>query len=72
VTGEIVEQLETVPPTAAAIEGPEWEEARREGCESPQELRLLKAIRQDGTLPEPEKQHVVWPRAAILLAFAEE
>ncbi len=41
-------------------EGPEWDAARVEGCESPQELNLLKAIRADGSLPEPTKQHEVW------------
>ena len=66
VTGETVELLETVQPAAAAVEGPEWEEARREGCESPQELRLLKAIRENGTLPEPDKQHVVWDANRVL------
>jgi very-short-patch-repair endonuclease len=44
------------PTTAPAPgQGPEWEEARREGCESPLELRLLRAIRSAG-LPEPLKQ----------------
>lgn len=60
VTGETVERLGAVQPATALVEGPEWEEARHEGCESPQELRLLKAIRADGTLPEPEKQFVVF------------
>lgn len=36
-------------------EGPEWDEARREGCESPQEPRLLQAMRA-ARLPEPKKQ----------------
>ena len=40
-------------------EGPEWEEARQEGCESPLELRLLKAIRAAG-LSEPLKQHEIY------------
>jgi very-short-patch-repair endonuclease len=39
-------------------QGPEWDEARREGCESPLELRLLRAIRASG-LPEPLKQFEV-------------
>src|ERR1035441_2475430 len=38
---------------------PEWDEARREGCESPLELRLLRAMRTTG-LPEPVKQHEVY------------
>jgi hypothetical protein len=37
-------------------EGPDWDEARKEGCESPLELRLLQAIREAG-LPEPLKQN---------------
>ena len=47
-------------------EGPEWDEARSEGCDSPQELNLLKAIRADGSLPEPTKQHEVWDGARML------
>ena len=47
-------------------EGTEWDEARAEGCESPQELNLLKAIRTDGSLPEPTKQHEVWDGGRIL------
>ena len=38
-----------------ATDGPEWDAARREGCGSPLELKLLLAMRQHG-LPEPEKQ----------------
>jgi hypothetical protein len=37
---------------------PEWDDARREVCESPLQLRLFKAIRSAG-LPEPMKQHEV-------------
>ncbi len=48
-------------------EGPEWEEARREGCESPVELQLLRAIRAAG-LPEPEKQYLVLDDRGIPLA----
>lgn len=39
-------------------EGPEWDEARNEGCDSPPELQLLRAMRAAG-LPEPEKQYWV-------------
>ena len=46
--------------------GPEWDEARAEGCESPQELNLLKAVRAGGTLPEPTKQYNVWDGGHIL------
>jgi ATP-dependent helicase YprA (DUF1998 family) len=49
-----------------SLEGPEWDEARGEGCESPQELRLLNAIRADGTLPEPVKQHEVSDAGRLL------
>lgn len=66
VSGETVELLATVQPASVAVEGPEWEEARLEGCESPQELRLLKAIRDDDNLPEPDKQHVVWDANRVL------
>ncbi len=65
-SGETVELLSAIQPATAALEGPEWEEARNEGCESPQELRLLKAIRSDGSLPEPDKQHVVWDANRVL------
>jgi hypothetical protein len=51
-------------------EGPEWDEARREGCESPLELRLLKAMRVAG-LPEPLKQHKVYDSRGHLLTRAD-
>ena len=66
VTGEHVERIENVEAPAPTTEGPEWEEARKEGCESPQELNLLKAIRADGSLPEPDKQHVVYDHNKLL------
>ena len=50
----------------APAEGPEWAEARAEGCESPQELRLLKAIRADGGMPEPSKQYKVYDGNRVL------
>ncbi len=46
----------TVPEPATPGQGPDWDEARREGCESPLELTLLRSIRTAG-LPEPLKQH---------------
>jgi hypothetical protein len=56
-------------------EGPEWDEARAEGCESPQELNLLKAIRADGSLSEPVKQFEVCDGGRLLtradFAFTE-
>jgi hypothetical protein len=51
-------------------EGPEWDEARREGCESPLEFRLLQAIRAAG-LPEPLKQHEVYDTRGRLLTRAD-
>ena len=51
-------------------EGPEWDEARRQGCESPLELRLLKAMRAAG-LPEPLKQHEVYDSRGRLLTRAD-
>jgi ATP-dependent helicase YprA (DUF1998 family) len=66
ISGETVAYVADIQPETSTVEGPEWEEARREGCESPQELRLLKAIRNDGNLPEPTKQHVVWDENKFL------
>lgn len=60
--------VSTAPPSRGA--GPEWDEARREGCESPLELRLLKAIRAAG-LPEPVKQHEVYDSRGRLLTRAD-
>lgn len=70
-TGESVVEEGPIEPAAPAApptttEGPEWEEARAEGCESPQELRLLKAIRTDGAMPEPSKQHKVLDNGRVL------
>ncbi len=60
----------TVPASPGTMEGPEWEEARREGCESPIELALLKAIRSAG-LPEPVKQHEVHDNQGRLVTRAD-
>lgn len=57
-----IERAKPITPT----EGPEWKEARAEGCESPQELRLLKAIRADGNMPDPNKQYKVYDGNHIL------
>ena len=51
-------------------QGPEWDEAREEGCESPIELKLLKVIRQ-GSLPEPIKQHEIYTPQGRLLTRAD-
>jgi len=56
--------------TPPSGEGPEWDEARSEGCESPLELRLLKAIRAAG-LPEPQKQHEVYDSRGRLLTRSD-
>jgi len=67
---EAVEPLEQDPAGPPSTEGPEWEEARAEGCESPQELRLLRAIRASG-LPEPVKQHEVRADQGVLITRAD-
>lgn len=51
-------------------EGPDWDEARAEGCESPAELRLLRALRGDG-LPEPEKQVEVKRASGSVISRAD-
>ena len=65
-------ELEPLVSTAPRLrgEGPEWDEARREGCESPLEFRLLQAIRAAG-LPEPLKQHEVYDTRGRLLTRAD-
>ena len=66
---EVVEAGEA-PPERASTEGPAWDAARREGCESPLELRLLEAMREAG-LPEPEKQHRVANDAGRIITRAD-
>lgn len=65
-------ELEPLAATALVSrgEGPEWDQARSEGCESPLELRLLMAIRAAG-LPEPVKQHEVYDTRGRLLTRAD-
>lgn len=58
------------PAAPVQTEGPEWEEARREGCESPIELALLRAIRAAG-LPEPAMQYEVRKGQGRLLTRAD-
>jgi hypothetical protein len=67
-----VSKLEPQAPDAHSTsgEGPEWDEARREGCESPLELRLLNAIRAAG-LPEPLKQHEVYSSRGRLITRSD-
>ena len=62
--------LGTSPVSPHVQEGPEWEEARREGCSSPLELRLLKAIRELG-LPEPEKQFAIYDSQKRLITVSD-
>jgi len=66
---ENVEQVGAQRPVATT-EGPEWDEARREGCGSPMELRLLRAMREAG-LDEPEKQYEVHRTDGTLITIAD-
>ncbi len=61
---------ETLSPTSQTGEGPAWDEARAEGCDSPLELRLLKEMRTAG-LPEPLKQHEVFSGEGRLITRAD-
>lgn len=63
-------RAQPIAPRTAPGEGPEWDEARQEGCESPLELILLKAIRAAG-LPEPLKQHEVRDSRGRLITRAD-
>jgi very-short-patch-repair endonuclease len=65
-----VECTGDIAPNWHVVCGPEWDEARAEGCESPQELRLLRAIRQAG-LPEPVRQHEVTGEEGCLVTRAD-
>ena len=69
VAAETIRETVTAAP-AVTQEGPDWEEARREGCGSPLELRLLRAIREAG-LPEPDKQVSISSSAGRLLTVAD-
>jgi very-short-patch-repair endonuclease len=70
VAQEAVETLAEDPDAAPATEGPEWDEARAEGCGSPLELVLLRAMR-DAGLPEPAKQYEVRNLQGVLLTKAD-
>ncbi len=52
------------------MQGQDWDEARREGCQSPMELMLLKAMR-EANLPEPEKQFEVRDEQGNLVTIAD-
>jgi len=65
-----VAELGSGPAPSYTTEGPEWEEARRAGCGSPLELRLLRAMR-DAGLDEPEKQFEVRSTTGRLVTVAD-
>ena len=67
---EMVTSLGSTPPPQPITEGPEWDEARHEGCDSPLELVLLRAMR-DGSLAEPEKQYTVEDENGRILTRAD-
>ncbi|MCX7643125.1 MAG: endonuclease domain-containing protein, partial [Armatimonadetes bacterium] len=52
------------------MQGQEWDEARKEGCQSPMELKLLKAIR-EANLPEPEKQFPICDEQGNVVTIAD-
>jgi very-short-patch-repair endonuclease len=62
--------LQSPSPEFVPGQGPDWDEARREGCDSPLEHRLLKAIRAEN-LPEPLKQHEVCSAEGRLITRAD-
>lgn len=68
-TDQVVD-IGTAPPVTYVMEGPEWDEARREGCGSPAELWLLLAMRAAG-LDEPEKQFEVMSPTGRLITRAD-
>lgn len=65
-----IADLGSSPSSSHVTEGPDWDAARREGCGSPQELRLLVAIRQRG-LPEPEKQYRIIDETGRTITLAD-
>jgi very-short-patch-repair endonuclease len=67
---EHIEDLGLDRPPSFTTTGPDWEEARREGCGSPLELRLLRAMREAG-MEEPEKQFEVRSPGGQLLTLAD-
>jgi very-short-patch-repair endonuclease len=70
VADESVRSVTGAAPTRPTTEGPDWDEARRNGCGSPLEYRLLQAIRTAG-LPEPEKQFPVEERPGHTMTVAD-
>jgi len=69
-SADSVEDRGEAPAPPQETRGPEWDEARAEGCGSPLELRLLRAIRDQG-LSEPEKQYEVLAPDGRLLTVAD-
>jgi very-short-patch-repair endonuclease len=66
----ISEVIAGPPESSFPGQGPEWEEARRQGCESPLELRLLEAIR-SANMAEPLKQYEVFTPEGRLITRAD-
>lgn len=69
-SSETLTAVGTNRPSQSIMEGPEWDAARREGCGSPLELRLLLAIRQAG-LAEPQKQFRITDESGHMLTQAD-
>jgi very-short-patch-repair endonuclease len=67
---EEVGTVELIAPIRSATEGPDWDEARRNGCGSPIEYRLLLAMRA-ASLPEPEKQFTVADQVGHVITVAD-
>ena len=70
VAEEVVSTAELRARTRPATEGPDWDEARRNGCGSPIEYRLLQAMRA-ARLPEPEKQFTVADRFGRVVTVSD-
>ena len=68
--GSAVGSVGEIAPSWHILEGPEWDQARGEGCGSPQELRLLRAMREGG-LPEPARQYEVAGEGGVLITRAD-
>lgn len=67
---DTVTDLGTTPRASHTTDGSEWEEARKEGCGSPLELKLLRAMR-DGGLDEPRTQFEVLAPAGCRITLAD-
>ena len=67
---EPIRAIGDAPAARVATEGPDWEEARSNGCGSPLEYRLLQALRA-ASLPEPDKQFAVADRFGRVITVAD-